>query len=56
VDHERLGGLARQLDLRLERRVLQVARGAVAVVVEARLADRDAARVGGKLAQQLDVE
>ena len=51
VDHQRLAELARQLDLRAERALLVGARRVVAVVVEAGLADRQAARVGGELAQ-----
>ena len=42
VDHQRLVGLARELDLGLERALLILARRVVAVVVQAGLADRDA--------------
>ena len=45
VDDERLAGLARELDLGEERALLVGARRAVAVVVEAGLPDRAAARV-----------
>jgi len=45
VDHERLGQLARQLDLSLEGALLVGARRAVAIEVQTGLADRDAALV-----------
>ena len=51
VDHERLAGLARELDLRRERALLVGARRGVAVEVEAGLADRHAALVRGQRAQ-----
>ena len=51
VDHERLAGLARERDLRRERALLILARRAVAVEVETRLADRHAALVRGERAQ-----
>jgi hypothetical protein len=45
VDDERLAGRTGQLDLRLERALLVGARRVVAKVVQARLADGDAAGV-----------
>ena len=51
VDHERLAGLARERDLRGERPLLVGARRALAVEVEARLADRHAALVRREPAQ-----
>ncbi len=51
MDHERLARLARERDLRGERALLVRARRAVAVEVEAGLADRDAALVRGQRAQ-----
>ena len=42
VDHERLTGITRELDLGVEGALLIAARGVVAVIVEARLPDRDA--------------
>ena len=51
VDDERLAELAREADVRGERALLVGARRVVAVVVEAGLADRGAARVAGELAQ-----
>ena len=56
VDHERLVGFASQLDLELEGAPLRVAGDAVAVVVESRLADRDATRMRGVARQQRLVE
>ena len=51
VDDQRLAGLAREADLRLEGALL-VGRGrALAVEVQAGLADRRAARMGGQRAQ-----
>ena len=51
VDDERLAELARELDVGGERALLVGARRVVAVVVEAGLADRAAARVARELAQ-----
>ena len=51
VDDERLAELAREPDVGGERALLVGARRVVAVVVEAGLADRDAARVAGQRAQ-----
>ena len=49
VDHERLARRARELDLRVEGALLVGARRAVAEEVQAGLADRGAAGVGGEL-------
>ena len=51
VDDERLAELAREADVGGERALLVGARRVVAVVVQAGLADRGAARVARELAQ-----
>ena len=51
MDHERLAELVRDLDVGAEGALLVGAGRVVAVVVEPGLADREAARVGGQLAQ-----
>ena len=53
MDDERQPGLARGRDMGAEDALLHVARAVVVVIVEPRLADRDAARVPRQLDESL---
>ena len=56
VDDERQPGLPRRLDMRLEPLALRRAVGLVVKIIEAALADRDDARVVGRLDQRCGAE